>query len=85
MTDLQQWSQVFGAGFQAVLMFVYHIDPPLTPDGGMFEFRDRWYLLMGVDLGEYQSKMRRRSAKWATVSLPAEDFRQLARPIDGWL
>lgn len=85
VTDLQQWSEVFGDGFQAVLMFVYHIDAPLTPDAGMFEYRDRWYLLMGVDLIEYRDHMRRRSAKWMTVSLPAEQFRQLARPIDRWL
>jgi hypothetical protein len=29
--------------------------------------------------------MRRRSAKWETVALGAEDFRSLARPIESWL
>lgn len=85
VTDLTQWSQVFGDGFKAVLMFVYWVDAPLLPDPAVFEFRGRWYLLMGVDLDEYRNAMRRRSAKWMTVSLPAEGFRQLARPIDGWL
>jgi hypothetical protein len=85
VTDLQQWEQVFGDGFKAVLMFVYWVDPPLAPEGGMFEFRGKWYLMMGVDLAEYRNHMRRRSAKWETVSLPAEGFRNLARPIDGWL
>ena len=87
VTDLLQWEQVFGEGFQAVLGFVYWIDAPL-PGGaepGMYEFRDRWYLLMGVDLNEYRDHMRRRSAKWETVCLPAEDFRSLARPIESWL
>jgi hypothetical protein len=51
----------------------------------MFEFRNRWYLLMGIDLAEYRNHMRRRSAKWETVSLPAAGFRDLARPIDSWL
>jgi hypothetical protein len=51
----------------------------------MFTFRDRWYWLMGIDLGEYRNHMRRRSPKWETVSLSAEDFRQLARPIESWL
>jgi len=41
--------------------------------------------MMGVDLGEYRNHMRRRSPKWETVCLPAEDFRSLARPIDDWL
>ena len=58
---------------------------PLAPDAGMFEHRDRWYLLMGVDLNEYRDHMRRRSVKWETVSLPAGDFRSLARPLESWL
>jgi hypothetical protein len=85
VTDLMQWEQVFGEGHKAVLAFVYWIDPPLTPEPGMFQFRDRWYMLMGIDLGEYRSHMRRRSVKWETVSLPAEDFRSLARPLESWL
>lgn len=85
ITDLQQWKQVFGDGFEAVLIFVYHVNAPLQPGAGMFEFRDKWYLLMGVDLAEYRNNMRRRSAKWATVCLGAEQFRQLARPIESWL
>ncbi|HEX8323782.1 MAG TPA: HYExAFE family protein [Tepidisphaeraceae bacterium] len=83
--DLLQWQQVFGEGFKAVLAFLYWIDPPLLPEPGAFEFRDRWYLLMGVDLAEYRDHMRRRSAKWETVSLATADFRQLARPLESWL
>jgi hypothetical protein len=85
--DLLQWEQVFGDGFTAVLGFVYWVDAPLlgATEPGMFEFRDRWYLMMGVELAEYRDHMRRRSAKWETVCLPAEDFRALARPIDSWL
>src|SRR5260221_8899689 len=92
--DLLQWEQVFGEGFTAVFGFVYWIDPPLPgtqtatggPGGeGTFEFRDRWYLLMGIDLAEYRDHMRRRSAKWETVCLPVEDVRSLARPIESWL
>ena len=85
VNDLVQWEQVFGDGYKAVLTFIYWIDPPLTPEPGMFEFRDRWYLLIGVDLAEYRDHMRRRSAKWETVALAAEDFRSLARPIESWL
>ncbi|MGH7215550.1 MAG: HYExAFE family protein [Tepidisphaeraceae bacterium] len=85
VSDLLQWQQVFGEGFKAVLGFVYWIDPPLAPEPGMFEHRERWYLLMGVDLGEYRDHMRRRSTKWETVCLKAEDFRSLARPLESWL
>ena len=83
--DLAQWEQVFGDGFRAVLSFVYWIDPPLAPEDGMYLYRDRWYWMFGVDLAEYRQKMRERSARWQTVSLSAQDFRELARPIDGWL
>ena len=83
--DLMQWEQIFGEGFRGLLMFIYWIEPPLAPEPGMFEHRDRWYLLLGVDLAEYRNHMRRRSVKWETVALPAEDFRQLARPIESWL
>lgn len=85
VADLAQWEQVFGEGFKAVVAFVYWIEPPLTPGEGMFLHRDRWYLMMGVDIGEYRNHMRRRSVKWETVALPAADFRSLARPIEMWL
>lgn len=85
VNDLLQWEQVFGEGFRAVLTFMYWIDPPLVPEPGMYEHRERWYLLMGIDLSEYRDHMRRRSAKWETVSLPSEDFRSLARPLESWL
>ena len=39
--DLQQWEQVFGEGFKAVLSFIYWIDAPLAPEPGTFEHRDR--------------------------------------------
>ena len=85
IADLMQWEQVFGDGFKAVLTFIYWIDPPLTPEPGMFEHRERWYWLYGIDLAEYRNAMRRRSAKWETVSLPADEFRNLARPLETWL
>jgi hypothetical protein len=85
VVDLMQWEQVFGDGYKAVLTFIYWIDPPLAAEPGMFLHRGRWYQMMGVDLGEYRNHMRRRSPKWETVALPAEDFRSLARPIESWL
>lgn len=83
--DLVQWQGVFGDGFTAVLAFLYWIDPPLLPEPATFEYRDRWYLMMGIDLKEYRDHMRRRSVKWETVALSTEHFRQLARPLESWL
>jgi len=85
VTDLSQWAEVFGEGFKPLLSFVYWIESPLTVEPNMFEFRERWYLLMGIELHEYRTHMRRRSAKWETVCLSAESFRSLARPLQSWL
>jgi len=83
--DLLQWQQVFGEGFTAMFMFMYWIEPPLTPEPAMFQHKDKWYLLMGIDLHEYRDHMRQRSPKWETVCLPAESFRAIAKPVDAWL
>jgi len=69
----------------ASLPAAYGVPPTSSGEQGVYQFRDRWYLLMGIDLAEYRDHMRRRSAKWETVCLPAEDFRSLARPIESWL
>src|SRR4051794_31535410 len=47
VSDLAQWEQVFGEGFKAVVAFVYWIDAPLTPEEGMYAFRERWYWMLG--------------------------------------
>lgn len=85
VNDLMQWQEVFGQDYTAVLAFIYWIDAPVAPEPGMFEYRGRWYQMMGIELSEYRSHMRRRSAKWETVAIPADDFRSLARPIESWL
>jgi hypothetical protein len=85
VNDLIQWQEVFGEGYTALLAFVYWIDAPLSPEAGMFCHQGRWYHMYGVELTDYRNHMRRRSAKWETVCLPAEEFRSLARPIEEWL
>src|SRR5476651_1609667 len=42
VNDLMQWEQVFGEGFKAMFTFIYWIDAPLTPEPGMFEYREKW-------------------------------------------
>ncbi|HEX4125901.1 MAG TPA: HYExAFE family protein [Tepidisphaeraceae bacterium] len=85
ITDLVQWQEIFGEGYLALLLFAYWIDPPLLAEPGMCCHQGRWYWLLGVELTEYRQRMRRRSAKWETVSLPMAAFRSLARPIENWL
>ena len=81
-----QWEQVFGEGFKAVLMFIYWIEHAAarlsrecfnTEIAGICSWASIW--------PNTATSMRRRSAKWETVALPAAEFRQLARPIENWL
>lgn len=93
--DLQRWEGVFGDGFKGLLAFVYRVDPPMLheavngPDGraapGLFDFRGQWYQALGIELNTYKAHMKQRSPRWGTVCLPAETFRQLARPVEDWL
>ena len=83
--DFTEWAKIFGDSFTAVVTFVYWLKSGHFKPAGAFRHHDRSYLMFGVDLAEYRRRMRRRSAKWETVSLPAEDFRTLARPLDSWL
>ena len=85
---LTRWAAHFGPGFRGVLAFVYQIQPlfalpPGTPD--LFAFRADSYLIRAIAVDEYQKHMRRRSASWNTVHLPAAAFRQLVRPFSEFL
>jgi len=86
VTDLLEWEKVFGEDFTAVMTFVYWMKSTRAPNQNeLFRHRDHWYMLMGVNLRDYRRVMRRRSSKWETVSLPAAEFRTLARPLESWL
>ncbi|HTW93980.1 MAG TPA: HYExAFE family protein [Tepidisphaeraceae bacterium] len=85
ISDLEEWEKVFGDGFKAILTFVYWIDEPAALRPGMFQHRDRHYLIMGIDLPAYRQHARRRSPKWETVCLPAKAFREFAKPMENWL
>ncbi len=85
--DLFQWQRVFGDDFQAIFAFVFEVDPILTPPPGHFSLpatgdqSAKHYLMLAVTLGDFRDHMVRRSERWNTVSLPADDFRRAARPI----
>jgi hypothetical protein len=94
--DLSQWERIFGEGFKAIFGFVFEVDPVLAPPPGHFVFREgeqthpaagreRHYLMLGVDLGDYRNHMSRRSVRWDTVAMPSAEFRKLARPMRDWL
>jgi hypothetical protein len=81
---LERWNTVFGAGYQALLVFTYRLgaDVDLPPDTeDLWTWRDQRYLFRAITVADYRREMRTRSPKWGTVTLPRAAFRRLVRPL----
>jgi len=81
---LEQWRELFGPGYQDLLVFAYHILPSVTlpPDTeDLWEFRGRQYLFRAIRVSDYRHEMRVRSPKWGTVTLPRDACRRLVQPF----
>jgi len=72
---LAHWQQVFGPGHTAVLVFAYRIkNIDVDFDGrDFYDYAGRRYIFFAVKLDDYRKLMVRRSPKWKTVTLPADD------------
>lgn len=85
LDGLEQWENVFGAGFSAALVFAYWIDAEAEPPPELvFRFRERRYVFATVPLRDYISQARVRSPKWGTVNIPAAEFARFVRPAGEW-
>ena len=82
--DLRQWQEIFGSGFTAMFVFMYHwpADPENSPFTDLFQFQERWYGMLAISITDYREHMRARSESWGTVHLPTAAFRQIAKPLD---
>lgn len=76
---LEQWQQIFGTSFRALLVFAYQVPTPRLPTSlpEMLRFRDRSYAFYGVWADDYRRAMKCRSPKWDTVWLPSAPYREL--------
>lgn len=83
VTDLLRWEAVFGNGFRGLFVFAYELCTPRDAQQHslIWELRGRQYAFYGVWAQEYAESMRQRSRSWQTVSLPAEEFRRLRKPL----
>ncbi len=94
---MKNWQEIFGRKYLTAFVFAYWICPenptslaeaiatpvePLASMTGVFHFEQRFYSFMAVELSAYCLCMRRRSASWKTVYVPARIFRQLAQPLE---
>ena len=81
---LERWVDLWGSGYQGLLVFSYHILPgeELPADiEDLWTWRGRRYLLRAVEVSDYRRHMRVRSPKWGTVTLPRAAYRELVRPL----
>jgi len=83
VAGLAEWQKVFGTGYTSVFAFAYWLaEPTPTPlFDTQHEFDGRRYAFLAVRLADYRAGMRQRSAKWNTVSLPSQYFRQVFIPM----
>lgn len=72
------------ADARAVFVFVYRVEQVDVESDGLplYDFGGERFIMLFVELEHYRQRMKSRSPKWQTVSLPAEDFRNYARPAD---
>jgi len=84
LEGLAQWQRAFGDGFQAMLVFAYWLTAAhaRSPTSHVHRFRDEHYSFLCIPADQYREHSRGRSAKWNTVSMPARDFRKLAKPAN---
>jgi hypothetical protein len=81
--SLDAWQAVFGSGFEPVFVFVMwcQVPPPDMLFHDMYEFSGKWYALLAVKLSDYRKHTKTRSAKWGTVDVPADAFRNITHPL----
>ncbi len=80
---LHLWQEALGEEYVPVFVFAYRMaQVDVDYDGrDVFPFGSDRYLFFAVRAGDYGRYMRRRSRKWRTVTLKAEDFRRCAMDI----
>lgn len=84
LSSLAHWERLFAGQFQSLLVFAYNVvgDRAPLPAGQLFEFRGSLYGFLGIRLDHYAGWSKVLSPRWQTVTIPAKQFRALARPTD---
>lgn len=82
LDGLEKWQNVFGEGFESILMFAYWLTgaEDRLPTSFIHTYRANHYGFLWIPAAQYAAHARQRSAKWDTVAVPAKVFRELLRP-----
>jgi len=83
LASLAGWEELFDGSAAGMLVFAYNVIGDLAPlpADDLFVYRQRLYGFVGVRLDHYASFARTLSERWGTVTVPAAQFRALARPV----
>ncbi len=83
LEGLDRWDQVFGPGYQPVLVFVYWLVGVAgrEPTRDLHLFRNKYYSFLWIPAAQYAAHARTRSPSWGTVSMPNARFRELVKPL----
>lgn len=87
LDDLARWEEIFGYGFQGLLVFVYHLGGAelTTHFDDCIEFRGEHYAFVAAQSSLYARHARQRSRSWDTVSMPLALFRELSSGISAFI
>jgi hypothetical protein len=81
---LERWQEIFGPGYQGLLVFAYEImtDRNLPVDEKeLWSWEGRRYLYRAIAIADYRPHLRVRSPRWRTVSLSTQVYRSVAQPL----
>lgn len=83
LDGLTEWQGVFGNDFEVRFVFAYLLSGPADkwPAGRPHSWQGGLYAFLTIRLADYLCHCRHRSAKWDTVAIPRQIFRDLARPV----
>lgn len=87
LLSLAKWEELFGANFEGLFVFAYHLvgdRAPLSVDQ-LFAWRDRLYGFVAIRLHDYAPHARPISQSWDTVAMRTAVFRAAARNVDEFL
>jgi hypothetical protein len=81
---LSAWQKTLGPDYDSAFIFAYNVQNiDVDFDGReIFDYDENHYLFLAITLSDYIKFMKQRSPKWKTVTLPADRFRQCARPVN---
>ena len=87
---LRKWQELFRQehpGCRGVFVFAFRLEQvDVDPDGReVYVLDGRRYVFFAVEADAYLARCRQRSPQWQTVTLGAEDFREIAVPLERFI